>query len=280
MAAGEFKTQVKKKILIVEDNPAYGAAACKYFREQKPSVEVIAVSDFKSAEQAIRIDGLSGVITDCFFPRETGSSDIELGAMVIELITHGSGRYAQRVAEAIRDLLPPYTDSQLDSMITDIAYWESECSNHRDKFAFENELVKTITGVVCTFKNQGMSDDDIVIAIKQIMAKLFDSDGVHAIPVPRRLDLAMMNALQESPANQALGILVAEWAEHLSIPFVLATSTFHHDNLTQLVYEYLGERRWPALVDTSAGAPQKSEPAFWAKAYSTLESITSDQRGE
>ncbi len=78
-------------------------------------------------------------------------------------------------------------------------------------------------------------------------------------------------AVRRDEANQPLGILIGEQAEALGIPFVLATSTNHHDELTQPIQNYAGRRGWK-LVDCSPGSEQdKTNEAYWQRAMGELE---------
>ena len=81
----------------------------------------------------------------------------------------------------------------------------------------------------------------------------------------------MEQAMLKDPVNQALGVLVADEAEKMGKPVVLATSTYHHDNLTQLVQNYAGERGW-TLVDCPKKEPdQKFTQKFWQRVHRTIE---------
>ena len=83
----------------------------------------------------------------------------------------------------------------------------------------------------------------------------------------RRLE----KAIERSPSNQPLGILVGEILKTQGIPFVLATSTHHHDSLTQPIQDYCSRRGW-RLLDCPRDQPeQKATPEFWRRAYSSLE---------
>lgn len=78
-------------------------------------------------------------------------------------------------------------------------------------------------------------------------------------------------AMQQNPSNQLLGILVAEEAKQKGIPFVMVTSTYHHDNLTQPIQDYCNKRGW-TLFDCPQNQPnQKATPKFWKRAYDILE---------
>ena len=77
-------------------------------------------------------------------------------------------------------------------------------------------------------------------------------------------------AMQKNPSNQPLGILVAEKCEELKIPFVLATSTYHHDALTQPIQNYCQTKRW-TLVDCNQNkSDEKANPEFWNRVYDSL----------
>lgn len=260
------------KVLLVEDNPAYRQAALSYFATHQPALEVIHAPDFKSAKEAIETGGLSGVITDCFFPRETGSLNIELGLEVIDKLTYGTEKYARTLDSALRAIIPRFTDPELDCILTTLAYVEGSMhkpNTLRDSPVLDNEFLQVIQQRVGALRNQGVGDDSILAELKNMLSIFFDPKGLLYDPMGQ-LSLAMTKALQESPENQALGVLVAELASQSSIPFIIATSTFHHDNLTQLVYSYTIGKGWPTIVDVSKGEPEKSEQVFWEKAYGAL----------
>jgi CheY-like chemotaxis protein len=81
---------------------------------------------------------------------------------------------------------------------------------------------------------------------------------------------ALEQAMKEAAINQPLGILVAERAESLGIPFVLATSTNHHDLLTQPVCDYAGKKRW-RLVDCERNhEDDKGSQRYWARVFEEL----------
>ena len=54
------------------------------------------------------------------------------------------------------------------------------------------------------------------------------------------------------------------------IPFVLATSTYHHDELTQPIASYCSRNKW-TLIDCKEYNPnEKVETSFWQRAYEAL----------
>jgi len=82
---------------------------------------------------------------------------------------------------------------------------------------------------------------------------------------------ALEQAMKESEANQPLGILVAERADELGIPFILATSTYHHDELTQPIQDYVSRRGWRLVDCIPDREHEKATPKFWERAFDELE---------
>jgi CheY-like chemotaxis protein len=82
------------------------------------------------------------------------------------------------------------------------------------------------------------------------------------------LDLEV--AMRRDYTQQPLGVLVADEAERLGIPFVLATSTYHHDSLTQPIQDYCNHRGWQLIDCLTGHEDHKASPDFWESAYSSL----------
>tara|TARA_Y100000310_G_scaffold343510_1_gene451496 strand:- start:3210 stop:3839 length:630 start_codon:yes stop_codon:yes gene_type:complete len=78
-------------------------------------------------------------------------------------------------------------------------------------------------------------------------------------------------AIKENESNQPLGILIAEKAEKLGLPFVLATSTFHHDELTQPIQDYASRKGWTLIDCNPNKEDEKATLGFWERVYSSLE---------
>jgi CheY-like chemotaxis protein len=85
-------------------------------------------------------------------------------------------------------------------------------------------------------------------------------DGYHAIEL----------AMKESENNQPLGVLLAEKAEELGIPFILATSTNHHGITTQPITDVASAKGW-TLVDCAPNREdEKATEGYWRRAYKNL----------
>ena len=74
--------------------------------------------------------------------------------------------------------------------------------------------------------------------------------------------------MEKSQDCQPLGIAIAQRASDLGIPFVLVTSTFHHDRLTQPIYEYAERKGWSLIDNVRA---EKETVEFWEGGFSSLE---------
>lgn len=84
----------------------------------------------------------------------------------------------------------------------------------------------------------------------------------------------LIDAMEKSEANQPLGILVAEIAEAQELPFIIATSTYHHDDLTQPFCEYQRNKNWRMVdVDPDMKHKGKADQTFWKRAVSKLEEL-------
>ena len=82
-------------------------------------------------------------------------------------------------------------------------------------------------------------------------------------------------SFEKSENNQPLGILIGELAAERKIPFVLATSSYHHDELTQPVSSYANSKGW-ILVDCDKGKEnEKATPNFWNRAHKQLNELKS-----
>ncbi|MEA3429920.1 MAG: response regulator [Nanoarchaeota archaeon] len=207
------------KILLVEDNPEFKKAAEEFFKTR--NIEVDYVSDYKQAMQLLKINTYGGIITDCFFPAETGSEDRKLGYQVLEDLTKDT------------------------------------------KISKDTPVSKAMIKVLDTLGAEGETRKKVgeLLAKNAHLPNFFSAIGYKE---------AMRMAIQESASNQPLGVLIAEEARSRGLPFVIATSTYHHDHLTQVISTKYGRH----LVDCDKDKPgQKASPTFWEKAYTTLEKL-------
>jgi len=128
---------------------------------------------------------------------------------------------------------------------------------------------------------RGRKDNPLAKAIKQVGNLISGTNGIVFAEqlvgnTGKRLrDVAdlywiLEKAIEADPSNQPLGILVAEQAENKKIPFVLATSSHHHDMFTQPIQDYCNRKGW-TLIDCPTQNPnEKATPEFWKRTYDAL----------
>lgn len=75
----------------------------------------------------------------------------------------------------------------------------------------------------------------------------------------------------EPEDQMPFGYVVARTAREMGFPVVMATSTYHHDGMTQLIVHWAGKAGIP-LIDCGQGRPEeKAAPEFWERAFGSLE---------
>jgi len=242
-----LNTIIMSRIVIVEDNPKYRAAAESFFDYIHES-PVYAV-DHASAIQSLA-DPTDFAMIDCFFPKETGSGDISLGREVVERMAQSDPR-EMLIREGLKSL-EPYVNLNDPEMAK---YARFMAGNNHDS------LIDVIRKMGETFQPVLMTH-----FVKNAMR------GTYREEQARDYYKALNEAMEQSEANQPLGIEVAEQATSLGVSLVLVTSTYHHDLLTQPVQDYVGRRGW-RLIDCNPGRDEKATPEFWQKAYDALKGV-------
>ena len=199
----------------------------------------------------------SGAIIDCFFPMKTGSNDSSLGEEAVRRL-ESTDPHEKEVRAAI-DSVREYADvdEDLNGMLR--GHFQSGMNTARFK---DGSFFKAIAQVGSLKTNDSKTTMNLIIknTLRGHRGQGKDYYG------------ALRAAIKESESNQPLGILVAAEAERRGIPFVLATSTHHHDILTQPIQNYASQKGW-ALVDCRPNSTEeKSQQTFWHRAYGVLES--------
>jgi len=243
-----------QKILLVEDNPQFTLAAVKFLHGLDISVDT--AGEYDSAIASLEHgpfthEKFDGVITDCFFPRTLGSEDRTLGRVAIGKMLATDTR-AQRIDE-YEQHLAEYIGA--DPELRNIVRYIGSLSN-------SDPLQGAVSNVIKLIGDVDRKAAGIILKNDKWLFKGIEHFKDHYD--------ALRFGMQQDTANQALGILVAEECEQRKIPFVLATSTYHHDAMTQPIQDYCGKRNW-RLVDSSPSNPnEKAEESFWNRAYETL----------
>lgn len=249
----------EKKIMLVEDNIAFRESARDYF-EKVPEVRLDVAVDYHEAMPILeRLPRLDGAIFDCFFPSEKGSGDRILGRASVERMISENASYAdyreamQRLSEVVEldDELRPALEK----------YFYAVARENKD--ALRNPSLMALEKV-----SQTLGRTLATLIAKNTFVKA--GGWLRGIQEPRDYYKALEEAIERDEANQPLVIFLAEKARELNIPFVLATSTYHHDILTQPIQDYAGKRGW-TLIDCDQGREnQKSTPGFWERVYKSL----------
>ncbi|MBI2112293.1 hypothetical protein HYT52_02040 [Candidatus Woesearchaeota archaeon] len=235
-------------ILLVEDNPGYAQVGVDVLSSQR---QVALARDYAEAMDKLTISGITGVVTDCFFPERTGSGERTIGKDLIERMAQSDPResaiveFSRAIAESVE-----FNPVELRK------YAEFISRHSLGANARESTLVRTIVHIASTIgKNVATTSlvDTIGWAVERDYGQQKDYYG------------ALRQAVLESEANQPLGIMVAEKAREMGLPLLLTTSTYHHDILTQPVQDYVQRQGW-RLFDCGPGEEKdKSSRQFWER---------------
>ncbi|MBU1135325.1 MAG: hypothetical protein KKG13_02290, partial [Nanoarchaeota archaeon] len=205
---------------------------------------------------------ISGAIIDCFFPERKLSfiKDVSLGKYAVEKMALSDPRES-KIVEGLK-VLKEYVDLEDPDMMNYARFLVNESSRSYDDIS-QNPIFLAIKQVSIL---DGPEKEVATLAAKQSLGLSYDEKNA-----PKDYYGALMKAMEESEANQPLGILVAERASELDIPFILATSTYHHDILTQPIQDYASRNEW-TLVDCGPNKEDdKASPEFWERAFRELE---------
>ncbi|MBU0457021.1 MAG: response regulator [Nanoarchaeota archaeon] len=241
------------KILLVEDNPKYASSAEQYLASRSQAVAL--AKDYSQAMDRLRNPDFDGVISDCFFPETTGSGNTAVGKELIERMAKSDSR-ERKMVEGL-EVLGQYVDLE-DQDMRKYARFLIGTSQERD--ISQSPVVRVVKQVSMLGKEAA------TMIAKNTLGMVYRENQA-----PKDYYGALMKAIEESEANQPLGLLVAEKADELSLPLVLATSTHHHDILTQPVQDYASSKGW-RLVDCGPNREDdKASPEFWERAFGELE---------
>lgn len=241
-------------LLLVEDNPSY-IAGCKAYFSGINNISLSIAEDYDSAIKGLSNKSYNGALIDCFFPRVKGSNDKTLGEFVIErLISEDkSAQKMDKYEEALKDYL--------DLNNPKLRRYARLLGSMSDKDNPEEYILYR------AIKQIGLLDKNLSsFIIENNLNTIFKREYENF----KDYFTALRTGLESDESNQALGILVAEMCYNKNIPFVLATSTHHHDEMTQPIQNYCSKRSW-RLLDCSPDNPgEKSSKEFWKSAYEEI----------
>ncbi len=248
-----------KSILLVEDNPLFAAAATNYLKAQ-PHTALYHAKDYDGAMRILHEQpGLDAAFIDCFFPKAQGSNDITLGTSLVS-----------RLAES--DSHEKKIKSSLESLEKYVNLEDAEIARYARLYLGTSEYdFIPQNAIIVTLKVVGSISKGISSALaKTYMKRHEDKRSKDEFHPYGDYYGKLLEAMSQSEANQPLGILIAEQAVEKKIPFVMTTSTYHHDMITQPLLNYIRANDWTFHDCLPKKKDWKSSNEFWAVAAGRL----------
>jgi len=226
--------QTLQRLLVVDDNPRFAAAAQRYLG--KLNVTVTYVNDYVSAVNELsRYGSDSGLISDVLFPYRASSSDTELGRRTIYKMMREDVR-EQHAQSLMRGLAKHGVDTMNDAEMQSLVRAWRRQSPRRNRRPIMDEVV--------ALNERGFSTTE---HLRTLLRRKFGQyrDGY----------AALLRAVDDGAHNQPLCIPLGEQADRMGIPFVIATSTNYKNPVTKPVFDYVGRMHRDYV--------QHGDPAKW-----------------
>lgn len=272
------------KILVVEDNLAARKTVQRVLKRR--GIEADYVVDLKTAQAFLAEREYDAVITDLFFPQETGTGKRESGRAVLEEMLQGDAEEheLQRRVKRVREFITP-EDSSLEVI-------RSYCNSPQftgneetidlllnSKYTTDSEVVKKnsvreeiLKEIFRHISSPDWHRDKRISSIAKRLEyydSLEDYNDSHPTEIiddaqfqPLReyaaesgIDYyaAMHQALEEKEENQPNGLVLAKNLQERKIPFVVATSAYHHDVLGQKPADFFDRRYRMRMTRMTSG---------------------------
>lgn len=280
---------METKTLIVEDK--HYDAAKTFFGSI--GVEVDIAKDYAEAMK-LGLQNYAGILTDCFFPEETGTGKREKGEQILEEIV--------QEFESIRN---PHLRSLALRINQEEQFegksYEDTCVSHEDALVaaerwlgFAREILpeearKTYSEIELVEylkSNMRLANSNLPQTANEFMrylthtiygegTKIYEASAVTEVVVHDKL----VQNLRKSEENQPLGLLVCEQARKLGIPALIVTDTHHHDNVFYLITKYMDicpkkELHGVYMFDAAGKITgYKNEAEGWKNAYELFQRI-------
>jgi hypothetical protein len=262
------------KLLVIDDQ--HYETAKKYF--ESVGIDVDVARDYNEATQ-LGIQNYSGVITDCFFPEETGSGKREKGEKILENIAQEFGNIGDPNISALGRRLIQEID--IDDYITKLTDEEKqEKMNYFIPLAREMLLENTFEEIdLEDLKEKTMEGTKYTPSLSNVVNTFFSYISRELLGEQGNLSEIraydkMAENLAKSENNQPLGILISEEARKVNIPAFIATDTHHHDGVYVTVRRYLfakgkkeGHTYFMKDIPGDKILGSKAELNGWEKAY-------------
>lgn len=255
-----------KKILVVEDNVKFQAAAKKFFGKQK-GVDVVYAQDYLEAITALENQEFSGVITDIFFPAKTGSNDIALGQEALKKMKETLSKDQEAIAHRFSEVERMFSHVvEINERVRKVLQADLIMAYLLNKNEFDSSYR---SGLRSALARQGKAKATAIVEIMMSDEEIENAENEIFDSGLERHYQAIENKMAKSENEQPLGMFVAEKAKAMGIPFVMATSTFHHGEGTHAVHIHVLRKDWPKIVDSN-DTKAKASKEFWAQAFAAL----------
>ena len=252
-------------ILIIEDQDRYREAAKSYF-STRPDIKIGFAHDYDSAIASLS-NKMDGAMIDCFFPKKLGSGDISLGKTTVETMAQldplemearnllaGVKNYVDVTDKTIRK----YTKILTRLVQNESPFFNPVAREYQDPFVY-------LIGEY----GQLFTKEQATHYLREALERTFE--GIYHGVWSEDLYQAMLYEMGKSEDCQPLGIAIAQHASDLRIPFVLVTSTFHHDTLTQPIQDFASRKSWELIDCVPGRSEEKATVKFWERAFGELE---------
>lgn len=289
-----------EKILVVDDDPENLPAAEEFFESK--GIAYAVARDYQEARRALDSEAFTGVLTDLFFPEETGSGRRALGQKTIDKIIEGA--YGQEGIAAIRGEVTAPIDKRAaieDAFLQHVDLSGKDLERLRNYAAmcaspFYRDTSGNLIRAVAARSSRG-SRTEATNTLREFLERSecdslpMDLRSLNPTRGPvyaREMYVSMKRYLEEDERNQPLGVLVAEEAVAKGVPAMVISSMYHHSYNVQPIGDYYGSLWKKALAKgeqvSSVGwgmicnfdgssHPLKSQPEAWQIAYEKLSEL-------
>jgi len=254
-----------KNILVIEDKKENLEEAKKYFEKIKPTekINVFYAEDYKNALKILEKEKIDGIISDIFFPEETGSGKVDLGKEIYNKIAKTfdyeplpNNQLLKKIEDHIGKEWELKTNyyltlyelvslndypEKLDEALKELSSLKKSCS--KEQFELVAPMIAQqhshpiLRSVAKKLKRKGVKEE---MGIKMARSEEYGA--------------LLLGYILEGENNQPLGILIAERAKEKNIPLVFITSLHAaHDSAATPVCEYLKKEGIRVEVIESGG---------------------------
>lgn len=260
---------MKPKILVVEDRPENLAAARESYAP-RDEYHFDFAQDFDEAMEALGRTPYTGIITDCFMPKKTGSGDVSLGLSLVERLAPVTPEIKEKrekfheKLESYRELLDvDNPEVQRALYINGGLHVFLRCVyNGRDKQ--ENTARYLEQFGIEPYKgesdNWGHAEGHI-------------REGKWVVPTDKCVDYPWIleQMMKQTEAAQPLGVLIVDYARANNIPHFMLTA--RHNIGSDPIEEYCKKNSVPFEMPRES---EKKGRSYWLHALSIIEAKLAD----